>query len=209
VLHTGTHSLDELKSQLDGFYRANLRKRRSSLGLRLPIAAKVMQLHGGRLEALDSGRGATMFRATLPAFAAAVSAAESLAVTPKAGGILLVEDDVDCREVLAQLLDQEGYRVISTSTAGEARAILANIRPAMVLLDLRLSDDDGRVVLHFIRESEALRDTPVYIVSGANELAALAAGSGVDRIDGYFEKPLQLPKLLDTIAQVVRPAREV
>jgi hypothetical protein len=51
--------------------------------------------------------------------------------------------------------------------------------------------------------------TPVYIISGASEVASLSTGTGLDRIDGFFEKPLHLPKLLDTVASVVRPVRSV
>ena len=114
---------------------------------------------------------------------------------------------MDCREVLQQVLEQEGYRVMSTTGASEARAILAHIRPAMVLLDLRLSQEDGRSVLHYIRATESLADVAVYIISGASEVASLSSGQGLDRIDGFFEKPLQLPRLLDTVASVVRPSR--
>jgi len=85
--------------------------------------------------------------------------------------------------------------------------VLADLRPAMVLLDLRLSEEDGRSVLRHLRGLPELSETPVYIISGASEVAALSTGTGLERIDGFFEKPLQLPKLLDTVASVVRPVR--
>ena len=97
--------------------------------------------------------------------------------------------------------------MMTASGAHEAKAVLANIKPGLVLLDLRLRDDDGRSVLHFIREAEALREVPVYLVSGSSEVASLGAGRGKDRIEGFFEKPLQIAKLLDTVASVVRPSR--
>jgi hypothetical protein len=50
-----------------------------------------------------------------------------------------------------------------------------------------------------------LKDTPVYIVSGASEVGSLTSGTGLDRIDGFLEKPLQLQRLLDTVARVVHP----
>jgi CheY-like chemotaxis protein len=109
--------------------------------------------------------------------------------------------------MLQQVLEQEGYYVMSTSGAQEARAVLSHTHPAMVLLDLRLSQEDGRSVLHYIRETEPLKDIAVYIISGASEVASLSAGQGLDRIDGFFEKPIQLPRLLDTVASVVRPSR--
>jgi len=151
------------------------------------------------------GEGST-FQLSLPLFAAAVSPTRD-EPAPAPGGILLVEDDADCREVLSQILEDAGYAVESTSTAAEALALLRRIQPAMVLLDLRLSDGDGRLVLHFIRETPSLADLPVYIISGASEVGSLVGGKGKDRIDGLFEKPLQLPKLLDTVASAVRPNR--
>ncbi|MGZ6079923.1 MAG: response regulator, partial [Myxococcaceae bacterium] len=105
------------------------------------------------------------------------------------------------------LLEQEGYSVASAAGAEEARVLLEGLRPAMVLLDLRLSEEDGRSVLRHLRGQPEMADTPVYIISGASELASLSTGTGLDRIDGFFEKPLHLPKLLDTVASVVRPVR--
>jgi CheY-like chemotaxis protein len=117
---------------------------------------------------------------------------------------LLVEDDDDSREVLRELLDQEGYPVLAAESAQEALAILETALPALVLLDLRLRDADGRTVLRHIRGTERLADTAVFLISGASEVASLSAGQGLDRIDGYFEKPLQLSRLLATVSSVVR-----
>jgi signal transduction histidine kinase len=196
---------------VEGLYDAFHRSRTgpgSSVGLGLPIAAKVLQLHGGRLEAESAPGQGTVRRMVLPAFAAQVGLAEeNRSATAQAGHILLVEDDRDCREVLQELLEQEGYSVVSAAGAEEARALLEGLRPAMVLLDLRLSEEDGRSVLRHLRGQAELTETPVYIISGASEVASLSTGTGLDRIDGFFEKPLHLPKLLDTVASVVRPVR--
>ena len=178
---------------------------RSDLGLGLPIAAKIIRLHGGRIEANSSKLDGTRLRFFLPVFAGALHTPVDLPV-PIEGGILLVEDDADCREILTEVLRGEGYRVYATSSAAEARTLFAEHRPAMVLLDLRLSDDDGRTVLHFIRTSEALKETSVFVISGASDAAEIASGKGIDRIDGFFEKPLQLSKLLHTVASVVAPS---
>jgi signal transduction histidine kinase/CheY-like chemotaxis protein len=201
-------SQEDLENIFDPFYRARSGTPRPLGGrLGLPLVAKILALHGGRVDVSSTlGEGST-FQMVLPMFAGAVSLPDMSQAAPRAGGILLVEDDADCREVLQQVLEQEGYRVMATSGAAEARSVLSHIRPAMVLLDLRLSQEDGRSVLHFIRASESLSDVVVYIISGASEVASLSSGQGLDRIDGFFEKPLQLPRLLDTVASVVRPSR--
>jgi signal transduction histidine kinase/CheY-like chemotaxis protein len=198
---------EDLEGLFDAFHRSRTAPG-SSVGLGLPITAKIVQLHGGRVEAESAPAAGSLRRMVLPAFAAQVGVADS-SVAPQAGHILLVEDDRDCREVLQELLEQEGYSVASAAGAEEARALLEVLRPAMVLLDLRLSEEDGRSVLRHLRRQTETAETPVYIISGASEVASLSTGTGLDRIDGFFEKPLQLPKLLDTVASVVRPVRSV
>jgi signal transduction histidine kinase/ActR/RegA family two-component response regulator len=202
-------SAKELKHLFDTFHRTGAKGRRGHGGLGLALAAKVVHLHGGRVEAESKlGEGATL-HLYLPMFAGAVNAPPTDIAAPREGDILVVEDDADCRDVLQQVLEMEGYRVTSVSSARAARALLAETRPALVLLDLRLSEEDGMSVLHFVRQTPRLADVAVYIISGARDLASLTEGRGLDRIDGFFEKPLQVPRVLDTVAAVVRPTRRL
>jgi signal transduction histidine kinase/CheY-like chemotaxis protein len=198
---------DDIEGLFDSFHRSRTGPG-ASVGLGLPVTAKIVQLHGGRVEAQSVLGQGTVRRIVLPAFAARVGVAEEAhGSAAQAGHILLVEDDRDCREVLQELLEQEGYSVVSAAGAEEARNLLEGMRPAMVLLDLRLSEEDGRSVLRHVRSQPEFAELPVYIISGASEVASLRTGTGLDRIDGFFEKPLHLPKLLDTVASVVRPIR--
>jgi signal transduction histidine kinase/CheY-like chemotaxis protein len=197
---------DDLEHIFDSYYRGQGLGAKGALhGLGLPIAAKIVQLHGGRIEVRSvEGQGST-FETYLPAFAAAVRDLPD-GPPPRTGEILLVEDDRDCREVLQHVLEETGHSVIAASTTSEAIATLDALRPAMVLLDLRLSSEDGRSVLHHIRKTAPLSKVPVYMISGTTEIGSLIEGQGIDRIDGFFEKPLNLNKLLGTVATVVRPA---
>ncbi len=94
---------------------------------------------------------------------------------------------------------------MSTATAAEARSVLANIRPALIFLDIHLQDEDGRAVLRFVRETPALADVPVFIISGDSNLGSLVSAKGPERVEGFLEKPIQLSRFLDTVASVVRP----
>jgi signal transduction histidine kinase/ActR/RegA family two-component response regulator len=195
----------ELDHAFDGFYRSGSaqRARRNGAELALPIAAKIIRLHGGQISATTRpGEGCTVVM-VLPTFATVAAAPR--ATLGREGAILLVEDDHDCREVLRQVLEEENYQVLSVATCREALAALKQTRPALVLLDLRLSDGDGRVVLKHIRESPTLADVPVYVVSGASDAAQLTSEPGM-HVEGLLEKPLQLPKLLDAVASAVRPS---
>ena len=86
--------------------------------------------------------------------------------------------------------------------------MLGAARPALVLLDLRLGASDGRSVLQRLRADPRLADTPVFVVSGAADSAAGFRYEGPERIDGFFEKPLNLPRLIDRIREIVRPAAQ-
>jgi len=190
----------------DPFHRARtLTGRSRSRGLGLPIAARIVQQHGGRVELISKPGEGACFQIHLPVFAAAAMAPLEPVHAPGEGRILLVEDDADCREVLQELLEEAGYPVLATASMASAVAALGKMRPAMVLLDLMLSDGDGRSVLHFIRETPALADVRVFVISGASDAGDLAGGKGKDRIDGLFEKPLRLQDLLGTVAAVVHP----
>jgi CheY-like chemotaxis protein len=198
---------EDLEHVFDAFHRLSSPEtsRQMGAGLGLPIVARIARLHGGRVQAASTLGEGSVFSLLLPMFAGPV--ATTPVPAPRAGGILLVEDDDDSRDVLRELLDQEGYPVLAAESAQAALAILETALPALVLLDLRLRDADGRVVLRHIRGNERLAETAVFLISGAAEVASLSAGQGLDRIDGYFEKPLQLPKLLATVSSVVRLAK--
>ncbi|MGI5861501.1 MAG: ATP-binding protein [Myxococcales bacterium] len=197
---------DDLPKIFDRFYRGHgTALLPSDSGLGLAIVRQVVHLHGGTV-AVESapGEGAT-FTVKLPLFAGEVSA-DSKVVEPRDGAILLVEDDTDCREVVAQVLESEGLSVVAAADSAAARELLAASKPALVLLDLRLGEGDGRRVLEHIRADARLANTPVFVISGAAESAAGFRYDGPERIDGFFEKPLNLPRLLDRIREVVRAA---
>jgi CheY-like chemotaxis protein len=191
-LDHGVGALSLLKAKRQSFRR----------DLSLPVAAKIVSLHGGRLTNSSDSESAslTMY---LPAFASSVVESQR-ATSPRPGGVLIVDDDYDCREVLKEVLEEEGFPVFTAASAAIARSMLEEIRPALVLLDLHLSDGDGRVVLRHIRQRKELKETPVYIISGASDGAAIASQKGGDRIDGFFEKPIRLPRLLETVSSIVQ-----
>ena len=81
------------------------------------------------------------------------------------GHLLVVDDDPDVRNLLAQGLVSAGYRVQSVEGGAEALAAMAQERPSAVLLDLMMRPPDGFEVLCRMREDPDLRDVPVLIVT--------------------------------------------
>jgi CheY-like chemotaxis protein len=121
--------------------------------------------------------------------------------------ILLVEDDFDVRDALAQVLEDSGYRVAAASNGLEALALLrAGLRPAAILLDLWMPDLDGA---HF--RQEQLRDPelaaiPVVVVSADRAVERKAQEIGAA---AFLPKPAHVADVLRTLSRFAAPSAGV
>ena len=118
--------------------------------------------------------------------------------------ILIVDDEVGIRELLSEILQDEGYRVALAENAGEARAYRQRQQPALVLLDIWMPDTDGVTLL---REwgSSALLTMPVIMMSGHGTIETAVEATRIGAFD-FLEKPIGLSKLLSTIARAFKTA---
>ena len=112
------------------------------------------------------------------------------------GLVLVVEDDAQIQEVVRLVLEDEGIASIKAGTAREALALLAERRPAVMLLDLGLPDVDVTSVASVAAAGRA---------AGARVVICSAAGRGAEdlaeRIDGdaYLAKPFDIEDLAATV----------
>jgi CheY-like chemotaxis protein len=113
--------------------------------------------------------------------------------------VLVVDDDPDNREIIADILRYEGFEV---SVAADGVGALSEVRrrkPGLVLLDLVLPGMDGWRVLDTIRADAALHDVPVLVMSAAVPL--------VDRADEpRLRKPFGRRELLDAVRARTQPS---
>ena len=118
--------------------------------------------------------------------------------------ILVVDDEVGIRELLSEILYDEGHTVELAENAAEARAARARRRPDLVLLDIWMPDTDG---VSLLREwgSQGLLDMPVIMMSGHATVDTAVEATRIGAVD-FLEKPITLQKLLKTIsAALARP----
>ncbi len=115
--------------------------------------------------------------------------------------ILVLEDDSTIRDVVAGVLEDEGYAVVAAPD-GESLWDAATGWPALVLLDLRLVRVDGDEVLARLRANPAARHIPVVVMSAIADLEAYAARPGVAAI---LPKPFDLEELLGLVAAWAGP----
>ena len=109
-----------------------------------------------------------------------------------APSVLVVDDDQDIRESLAQILTEEGFDVTSASNGAEALEEIDRKRPDVMLLDLMMPVVNGWEVLETLRLRGTHPRLPVVVLS------ALEANGAVD----YIQKPIRLPKLLALIETI-------
>jgi CheY-like chemotaxis protein len=115
---------------------------------------------------------------------------------PEKPSILVVEDDDDCRTVLADLLEMSGYSVISCGEAHRAVELARKSAPALVLVDFMMPDADGGWLVRSLRaEGGALAAVPVVLTTGSTAGREIAESLGVKAL----EKPFDMNRLLDLV----------
>ncbi|MFO1414681.1 MAG: response regulator [Burkholderiales bacterium] len=118
--------------------------------------------------------------------------------------ILIVDDEVGIRELLSEILQDEGYRVALAENAGEARAYRQRQQPSLVLLDIWMPDTDGVTLLREWAAGGQLT-MPVVMMSGHGTIETAVDATKIGAFD-FLEKPVGLQKLLSTISRALKSA---
>ncbi len=116
--------------------------------------------------------------------------------------ILVVDDEIGIRELLSEILFDEGYQVYQSENAAEARAFRLEREPDLVLLDIWMPDTDGVTLLKEWVEQDLLT-MPVVMMSGHGTIETAVEATRIGAVD-FLEKPISLQKLLSTIAKAIR-----
>jgi two-component system nitrogen regulation response regulator NtrX len=118
--------------------------------------------------------------------------------------ILIVDDEVGIRELLSEILQDEGYRVSVAENATQARAYRVRQQPALVLLDIWMPDTDGVTLLREWAAAGQLT-MPVVMMSGHGTIETAVEATKVGAFD-FLEKPVGLQKLLGTVSRALKAA---
>ena len=116
--------------------------------------------------------------------------------------ILVVDDEVGIRELLSEILFDEGYQVHLAENAQQAREYRLQKVPDLVLLDIWMPDTDG---LSLLKEwvEDGLLTMPVVMMSGHGTIETALEATKIGAAD-FLEKPIALQKLLKTVATVMQ-----
>jgi two-component system nitrogen regulation response regulator NtrX len=116
--------------------------------------------------------------------------------------ILVVDDEIGIRELLSEILTDEGHQVALAENAGAARRLRAAQRPDLVLLDIWMPDTDGITLLKEWAANGQLT-MPVVMMSGHGTIETAVEATRIGALD-YLEKPIALQRLLATVKRALR-----
>jgi two-component system, NtrC family, nitrogen regulation response regulator NtrX len=122
-----------------------------------------------------------------------------------ASRVLVVDDESDIRELLREILSEEGYEVDAAANATEARASRALHSPDLILLDIWMPDMDGISLLREWSQNHDL-DCSVVMMSGHGTVETAVEATRLGAFD-FVEKPLSLTKLLRTVERALEAGR--
>ena len=116
------------------------------------------------------------------------------------GRVLIVEDDREIREMVAEYLGDKGYEVHQAEGGSDMREAVERELPDVVLLDIRLPGEDGLTLARFLRERY---DVGIIMVTGSADVVDRVVGLEVGA-DDYVTKPFDPRELLARVKSVMR-----
>ena len=201
---------DALPSIFDLFTQADVTidRARGGMGIGLTLVRSLVQLHGGTVRATSAGPGhGSEFTVTLSLAPDAVARTEPpSAAEPSFGGrrVLLVEDNVDNRNSLRELLEELGHVVAVARNGNEGVEVALATVPEVALVDIGLPELDGYQVAQRIRAALGDRMRLIALTGyGQPEDARRARAAG---FDAHLVKPVDLTALERLLAAEPLPA---
>ena len=114
--------------------------------------------------------------------------------------ILVADDKSAILDVLQQILEMEGYVVVTTTDGKEVLHLIHAEQPDLLLLDVWLPGCDGMEICRHIKQQETLWHIPVLLLSAHRDVQQIAAQANAD---GSIQKPFQMSTQLTAIASAL------
>lgn len=118
--------------------------------------------------------------------------------------ILVVDDELGIRDLLSEILNDEGHTVELAENAAQARSVRQQLRPDLVLLDIWMPDTDGVTLLKEWSSTGQLT-MPVIMMSGHATIDTAVEATRIGA-SAFLEKPITLQKLLKAVDQGLNKA---
>jgi len=202
-------SVETLARAFEPFFQAPQGSERQigGLGLGLAIVRSIVRLHGGQVHAGSAGPGkGSWFSIELPATIPPVIASNDSLRHPsrRRGAVVVVDDNDDAREMVAEALRAAGHEVETMASAFEALARIPSLDPDVAILDIGMPGMDGYQLATSLKTADSGWNGRMIALTGygqaADQVRALEAGFSL-----HLTKPIEVPTLLSAIESLVRP----
>jgi CheY-like chemotaxis protein/anti-sigma regulatory factor (Ser/Thr protein kinase) len=205
---------DRLESVFEEFTQAEVSTSSDygGTGLGLPISRRFCQMLGGDLTIASEPGVGSIFTIELPVTMPEalqedetvepelIASAQSL---PEGTYVLAIDDDPEALELIRRVLDKEQIEVVSVTGASEGLQLARERRPALITLDVVMSDMDGWRALELCKADPLLQDIPVVMLTIVDDQARATALGASD----YLTKPVDRDRLVALVRQYYTAAQ--
>ena len=191
---------------------ASTTRSQRGLGLGLAIVRHIVESHGGSVKAHSvEGKGTTIevqLPATEPIADGALVRSEDVLVQQTAGPmlvgvrVLIVDDDPDARDLVAEIIRAEGGIAVTAASSPEALEAMTSFEPDVLIADIGLPDEDGYQFIRRVRARTVSRQPVAVALTGyarvEDRARALSAG-----YEEHVAKPVQPPTLVQILRDLI------
>jgi signal transduction histidine kinase/CheY-like chemotaxis protein len=168
-----------------------LQRRVRGTGLGLPLSKKFAELLGGSISVESSPGAGSTFSISIPLVYAGREAVSDVVAAPEIDReretVLLIEDEVEARLLYEKYMRGSRFQPVAARSIREAKALLQSIRPAGIVLDIRLSDGNAWELLVELKARPETAAIPVIVITNLQEQEK-AASLGAD---AFCNKPVE------------------
>jgi CheY-like chemotaxis protein len=122
--------------------------------------------------------------------------------------VLVVDDEPDAIDFVKEVLEEEGYNVITASDGAGGLSAIRSEKPDLVFLDVQMPEMDGFQVFQEMKKDDALRAIPVIMLTGIREKVGIGFSAGEmkdymgEQPTGYLEKPIDPAKVREAVSKI-------